>query len=499
MPIPWRIDPPASNQHQGANRNGKAQPPLNRMQSMGIIEIDGEIGSAPPTKSLFPFWDRISAVLRLLRVRNSDQNEIAQIQQNTLRSGAVCLPSIYDEGDDVSVESFYVPHVFVYLFRHPRGDYLWLTAQLDRGFGFAVLILPALDLALSLYPFSVSDGLLRRISQARTAVHRPAFDRRVRPQVVTGYFHMMHVLWNELPAIDRALTQGALRDCRVGHMHQPLGPLAEIFPELRGQLHALPDDDAIVNACSRMMVGLGSWTIPASTRQRLRDAARRLVKGHLHREMREFRELHWPVFWLSVKPPNRSFVDQAQILAELMRRLRSAYPGSGFLLNGVAHPWDAKTNPNYSAWFFDMMAHANRTTAEIIKDIYPRLEPEVRACTRIVSDIDLLEEICWSGVADFYFCHGGSMQNKIAWINDVSGVIHSNSSFVSSARGMVPPTSGRAEYFYLPPHLVLDDERDRYSAMELARKDQNYAISDIDEVATFVIDRFRASCEGASL
>ena len=463
-------------------------------KSMRIIESFGEIRPFPPTRSLAPIWDHVSAVLRHHRFLNTDDAAIARIQQEALREGALISPSIYGGKDDVSTESFYVPHVFAYLFRHPRGDYLWLTAQLDRGYGFGVLLLPGLDLAIALYPFSVSDGLLRRLSEARASARRgAAAGAATRPMLVTGHFHMMHVLWNELSAIDRALTQEALDGCEVGHMHQPLGPLDELFPELHGRTRALPDDDAAVNAWATMPVGLGARTIPTSTRDRLRATAHKLAKPHQLSETDVFREQHRPIFWLSVKPPNRSLRDQARVLAGLMTRLRSSYSQAGFLLNGVSFPWDDATNPNYDAWFHDTMARASRGTATIIEEIYPLLEPDVRASTRIVSDVGILEEICWSRIADFYFCHGGSMQNKIAWINDVSGVIHSNSNFIASFRGMVPPTSGSAQSYFAPGTLITDDDVGQYTPLELARKDQNYAIAAIDDLAAFVIDRFRVS------
>ena len=40
---------------------------------------------------------------------------------------------------------------------------------------------------------------------------------------------------------------------------------------------------------------------------------------------------------------------------------------------------------------------------------------------------------------------------------------------------------------------MTDDDPSRYTTVELARKDQNYRIDDIDAVARFVIESFEAS------
>ena len=78
------------------------------------------------------------------------------------------------------------------------------------------------------------------------------------------------------------------------------------------------------------------------------------------------------------------------------------------------------------------MRKASTETSAIIAQLYSRLDAAARLATRIVTDVDVLEEVFWSELADFYFCHGGSMQNKIGWVHDTPGVIHSNESFITS-------------------------------------------------------------------
>lgn len=463
---------------------------------MNVLELFDEIPDRCPLAELEDIWNFLAPVLVHFRAVNTDEEAIQRIQHGTLRDRALLSPSIYGPGADLCTASYYLPHVFAFLFEREEGNYVWLTTQLDRCFGFGVLLLPCLNLVIALYPFSVNEHLVGRLEAAMVKTRRDNPDTSLpyaRPTVVTGYFHIMHVLWNELPALDRALGHGQLEDCVVAHVHQPLGPLEEIFPELRGRLRPAPADDNALNTSARLLVGLGGRTIPPSTQARIVMTARRLASPHLLSEIQRFKGDHWPIFWISVKPPNRSFIKQDEILGRLIHALKEAYPKAGILINGVCFPWDLAINDNYGSWFRDLLKKASVNSSSIIADLYSHLDVRTRSSTRIVTDLNVLDEVCWSGIADFYFCHGGSMQNKIGWIHDVGGVTHSNASFIASLRYTVPPTSARAANFFLPSDLVSDDDPSRYSSMELARKDQNYSIVDVDAAAAFVIDCFETS------
>ena len=311
---------------------------------MNVLELFDEIPHDSPLASLADIWHSLAAVLRHYKAINNDDAAVQAIQHDMLRDCAILSPSIYGAGADLCTSSFYIPHIFAFLFEREEGDYLWLTTQLDRCFGFGVLHLPKRDVTIALYPFSVSEHIVGRLEGAMAGAPRTKSEicpPYAPPLVVTGFFHFMHVLWNELPAIDRALASGRLAGSIVAHVHQPLGPLDEIFPELRERLRWAPaEDDAALNGSARMLIGLGTRTIPASTQARLRGAALSLARPHLRAETAGFRSDYWPIFWVSVKPPNRSVLRQDEILSDLVHALKAAYPQAGFLINGVGIPWD---------------------------------------------------------------------------------------------------------------------------------------------------------------
>ena len=70
------------------------------------------------------------------------------------------------------------------------------------------------------------------------------------------------------------------------------------------------------------------------------------------------------------------------------------------------------------------------------------------------------------------------MQNKIGWIHRVPGFIHSNRTFLRFNRVMSPVPDGPA-CFYASDELIVDDDPANYSALELARKDQDYSFTSV--------------------
>jgi hypothetical protein len=122
-----------------------------------------------------------------------------------------------------------------------------------------------------------------------------------------------------------------------------------------------------------------------------------------------------------------------------------------------------------------------------------RLDAKLKERVQPVSDISACEEIIWSEIADFYFCHGGTMQNKIGWIHGTPGMLVSNSKFIASYRSSPSPVEGNPEVYYLPETLIADDADANYAPEQLARKDQNFTLLSPREAARQLLDKYRDS------
>ena len=178
---------------------------------------------------------------------------------------------------------------------------------------------------------------------------------------------------------------------------------------------------------------------------------------------------------------------QSETLVNLIEALAADYKDAGFVLDGASLPWDYPGNSNYPPWFHAVIDKAVQGSSEIIDAVLENLDGGVRPHVQALNNVSACEEVVWGESADFYICHGGTMQNKIGWIHRVPGFIHSNRTFLRFNRVMSPVSDGPA-CFYASDALIVDDDPGKYSALELARKDQDYSFTSIAALISEVRD-----------
>jgi hypothetical protein len=356
-----------------------------------------------------------------------------------------------------------------------------------------VIYFPHRRAAVALNPFFTDTEMLKKMDAMRAAISKP---RVGPPVVVSGFAHCMHVLWNDLPALEHAAHADLSARMKLAVLFEQFGPAVALFPEFAGITTFLSHGDLLaLNREHRLLVGLAGWTIRETTQRRVRQLAEQQVAAKVIESRDRFCAEWTPVFWLSVKLPKRTLCDQAVVLARLIRGIRQEYADAGFVLNGTSIPSDAKTNPNYVPAFSKEMERATCGVNEIIEDVLRQCDANVRRAVRVVSGVSVCEEIVWGEAADFYFCHGGTMQNKIGWVHRIPGLVHSNAKFLYSFKRMPPPVENGPGCFFLSDGLIADAPAENYNTLELKRKDQDYSFTDIDKVVREVIDAFRVSRE----
>ena len=304
----------------------------------------------------------------------------------------------------------------------------------------------------------------------------------------------MHTLLNELPALERAAAAGLGSRLVLGACYQPLGPVAELFPELAADVRLLPGDEVEeINREYRLLVGLGSLAITRGAQQRVRAVAARHAGAAVVGERDHFRRNHDPVFWLSIKPPGRTCLRQSEVMAHLIARVSQEYPSAGFILNGTSLPWDAGSNRNYDGWFSHSLEQAGRFCGQLIEEILTQLPLPVRASVRAVSGVSVCDEIVWGEAADFYFCHGGTMHNKIAWLHPIPGMIHTPAALRSVFEHQGSLVEEGAPCYLVAPHLIRETEPEPYTSFGLQRTDVNYDFTALDDLVRDFLDAFRDS------
>ena len=451
------------------------------------LQPDGTLPPAPA--GMEDVWPKVHAMLVHHRALMADEAAVQAQQRGMIRDGCFLMPSPYPgQADDECTRSWLHEYQLFYEFCSGTGQrYLWVSGQLDRGYALDTIWFPGRNVAVTGFPPSADAGRLGRFRDMLTLTPpKPVWATpadTIPRIVVTGFQHLMHMLWNQLPALDR-LAESPLPDSlRIAVQCEPFGPTTSLFPELA---HATKpsrlEDVPALNAQYGLVIGLGSWTITPGTQARVRRVAAEQAGPEIAARRDAFKARHHPVFWLSVKPPKRTMSNQAETLAALITALRADYPSAGFIVDGASLPQDFPANGNYPPWFHDVMSSATTGSAEIIAGVLNRLSPEVIDHVVTLNGVSVCEEIVWGEATSFYICHGGTMQNKIGWVHAVPGFIHSNRTFLALFRMMPAPVTLGPPCYYASDAVLIDDDPARYSAHELARKDQDYTFTSIGQV-----------------
>ena len=450
-----------------------------------------DASQVPP--GLADIWPRLQPILQHWLRFSQNEAGVREHQLGMVRDGCFLMPSPFGDGGDRCLASFCFDFRFFYRFQ-AQEDYFWVTSLLARGYCLSSIFLPRRAIVIDLFPDAAPADLYRRFAATYGTAKSDVPPESIGDSsvvAVTGFSQPMHVLWNELPALNAAATSPHLARLKVAVRYEPVGPTEHLFPELASRLTRVNDADvSVLNITEKLLVGLGSRTITAATQDRVRTAAGQLATKPVLDARDRFRLDRWPILWVSVKPPNRTPVQQVATLVQLLERFQEAYPRSGFLVDGVSFPWDYDRPDAYGTWFRDYLSNEKNGSATIIDQLLHSLPASVREHVVSLNGLTMCQEIAWGEVADFYFCHGGSMQNKIGWIHRVPGMLHSNTGFMLSYSKMHTPVENGIPCQLLPEHLVLDDDLGSYSDLQLARRDKNYQFTSLDGVVSCVLSAF---------
>lgn len=460
-----------------------------RVVQCRVYEAQPGLANWPAPPGLEDVWSRIHDLLAHLRAVREDEAAVQAQQRGMIRDGCFLMPSPFAHRvEDLCSRSWFHEYQFYYQFEAaPQESYFWITGLLSRGYSLDTIWFPARRIAVTNFPSGIDCDRLARFEELLTRLPRkPAWNA---PQVnvprvaMVGFQHLMHMLWNELPALDRLVGMALPDIFGIAVQCEPFGPTRELFPELAARVRSVRYEDAPEeNANHGLVLGLGSWTITRGTQERIRRLAPNYVSPEVLAVRDRFKADHDPVFWFSVKPPKRTMSDQAEILASLIDALCGDYPNAGFILDGASLPWDFPSNTNYPGWFHSVSDSAVRGSATIIAAILEGLQTALRDHIVSLNGISACEETIWGEAATFYVCHGGTMQHKIGWLHSVPGFIHSNRNFLRLFRQMPAPVIDGPACYYASESLIIDDDPTLYSEHELARKDQNYSFASLSQL-----------------
>jgi hypothetical protein len=319
-------------------------------------------------------------------------------------------------------------------------------------------------------------------------------DREGHITMALGHANFAHHLWNELSGLEEWLhsaTNERLEKLTVLPLSEPLGPLEKIFPRLahatilrgseaflRGKLHT-----------ARLVVRPSSHQIS----QRVRRKVRRYIRQDFTKPtgLRLFKDA-WPRVWISVRRDSRTADNLASFLLEVVTETFATYPQAEILLDGFSFPIgffeDARTI-KLRQEFGSRSASCGAFIDQLHREAASRLGEEKGERIRSVSGLDLSAAMRLAGRCDYYICHSGTLQHKVAWIHDVPGLIHCPDQPERASRWHAEQLEDGALPDFLPARFIRPSGGPT-SRPKLSRN-ANYIITNVKEAANFVVSKLR--------
>ncbi len=395
------------------------------------------------------------------RQARPEEAVIRSFQADILTQGFFEVPSPFTGRLVQSGESLVLPNRNVF-YRFPsEPQFLLAAANLGRGYPIVGLILLNAQKLITLdqreWGIDLSD-----VDDARDILARDAW---AVPQpasscvILTGDTNFAHHAWNQLGAIEAlARLRPADQPVEIFTTFTPLGPIAELFPELADwPIKSLPPTipDAL-NVPGRVIVNLGGLRVTDSTRRRVLRVAQNRA-SEFARSARLSLASRRPVIWISIRTRNRTPINQRAFVMALCRSIFSTYPAAAVILDGHSTPVDRDTNYHYDRNDIDETISRDR---QEIDDIVDALATEFclnddQLILKAVG-LTILDSILLAHHADFYICHHGTVQHKIGWMTDAAGVVHSNPRTLAINPGpWVALQAGHERTpIYFPPGLI---------------------------------------------
>jgi hypothetical protein len=339
-------------------------------------------------------------------------------------------------------------------------------------------------------------GVAERVfSDAR--MPRVGDDRNSR-KLIIGHRNFAHHLWNELGGLDAWLRDSSpvdLSSMVIYSLNEPLGPLAEMFPELReasivGGM-SLKEIDRQPGLATR----IGSMVIPATVRERVTGALERKAAGGVAGMLETLRQ-RWPVIWISSRSStsNRSCVNQDEFLIALGKRLLVEFENSALLFDGFSLPLDFDSG-KYGPLTKTYKERVKQTREDLDKMI-AKIEVAFGGASKgrlvNISGLTIAEAVTVGAKADYYVCHAGTLQHKVAWFHNCPGFVHScQAGITGSARRWY---GEQVEDGITPEVLPVDLVEDIAPAENtvLATRNYSYRIKDVQVVARLVTENAHA-------
>ncbi len=417
-------------------------------------------------------------------------------QADILNTGAIWFGDLFGPVAPVFSGCLYYapPKAFTYRFVINGSGYWLITGLAAQAYPIIAVYDEAREVLL--YDGSdTSDGLRgflgREVHDIRAVASGGTATEIIQPRVVlvSGFGNYAHFMWNELPAMLELERWPMTKIDEIIAVFEPFGSFSQVIRWPAAPPVRMLSDPAL-GADGRFHEALlftpGSTIVSTEARERLREVCASNAAGTIPDGRGVF------TLWISLRRMYRHATNMTALLTEVVRRLEASALTADILLDGFSPPFDLAVGNRYNTEYY---LHHQKIVESEAQNIVAELAP---ACNhvRIVDTTwaTLPTAITIAARADFYICHHGTQQHKIAWMYDIPGLIHANveiSSRNPHGDWVQAQCGSPVRPEYIPARFIgrslTDNERQDMPDFE------DYKFVEIELCADFVFSRIQAA------
>jgi hypothetical protein len=299
--------------------------------------------------------------------------------------------------------------------------------------------------------------------------------------LLAGHPNYAHSLWNEYGALIEAENLVPAPNVELRVITEPFGPLDHIirFHSRLTVRKCAPDE--VPSWSTDVLFTLGSTLVTE-------EAKRRVLAATIGRNGSSTPRSDPFVLWVSLRLMYRRATNESDALFRIFQELDRRGAPFVIILDGFSLPADKAAHHHDGAGHFDDLA---RRTAAMGEAMIARCDQAGLERLRFhnATYCTLPESVRAASRADYYICHHGTQQHKIAWLFDIPGLIHANPEVLRHAPG--PWTQQQAGMLncpeYVPARFIVDAKSD--GERQNIPYSRDYMFVELDEFADFVADR----------
>ena len=314
-----------------------------------------------------------------------------------------------------------------------------------------------------------------------------------RTRLVVGHTNFAHFWYNELSAL-LEVEQELEKADRVEVIHENFVLMEHLidFPKgstiIKGYAgpEGLLENSSYYPADLIFSLGAEIFTLAAKERVRERLPAHQDTLAQTGYQKERF------CVWISLRAINRTPTNQEEAVLLILQYLNLIGINIDVLFDGYSEPLDVAVAGRYS---LAKEAAARVSTNEVARNLFESASRSDLSNLRLINctGFDLPASFLAARHADFYVCHHGTQQHKIAWLWDVPGVVHTNKNVTElrPARWVREHSEGSVTPEYLPVELIaegLSPPRDGQTKVYWA----DYTLLHLNRIAELVSEKVRS-------